>query len=102
MENRNYLQNLYIVERICGICSAGHQGTYVQVCDQLAEIQDDVPERAHYIRSIVAELERVHSHILWYSILGHDAGFDTFFMITWRDREIVMDMLELISGNRVN
>jgi len=102
MENRNYLQNLYIVERICGICSAGHQGTYVQVCDQLAEIQDDIPERAEYIRGIIAELERIHSHILWYSILGHDAGFDTFFMITWRDREIVMDLLELISGNRVN
>ncbi|MEX2737905.1 MAG: nickel-dependent hydrogenase large subunit [Candidatus Wukongarchaeota archaeon] len=102
MENRNYLQNLYIVERVCGICSASHQITYVQVCDRLAEIEDEVPDRAQYLRALVAELERMHSHMLWYSILGHDAGFDTFFMITWRDREIVMDLLELISGNRVN
>ena len=50
----------------------------------------------------VAELERVHSHLLWLGVAAHDAGFDTLFMYTWRDREAVMDILETMSGNRVH
>jgi NADH-quinone oxidoreductase subunit D len=62
----------------------------------------DPPKRGLYIRILVAELERVHSHLLWLGVAGHEAGFDSFFMYTWRDREIVMDLLEIISGNRVH
>ena len=50
----------------------------------------------------MGELERIHSHLLWMGVAGHEVGFDTFFMYTWRDRETVMDLLEVISGNRVN
>jgi NADH-quinone oxidoreductase subunit D len=60
------------------------------------------PKRGLYIRTLVAELERVHSHLLWLGVAGHEAGFDSFFMYTWRDREVVMDILEMISGNRVH
>src|SRR4030042_1874219 len=60
------------------------------------------PRPGLYIRYLVAELERVHSHLLWLGVAGHEAGFDSFFMYTWRDREIVMDLLEMISGNRVH
>ena len=60
------------------------------------------PKRGLYIRYLVSELERVHSHLLWLGVAGHEAGFDSFFMYTWRDREIVMDLLEMISGNRVH
>ena len=60
------------------------------------------PGAALYIRYLVSELERVHSHLLWLGVAGHEAGFDTFFMYTWRDREVVMDLLEMISGNRVH
>jgi NADH-quinone oxidoreductase subunit D len=55
-----------------------------------------------YIRYLVSELERIHSHLLWLGVAGHEAGFDSFFMYTWRDREIVMDLLEMITGNRVH
>ena len=48
------------------------------------------------------ELERIQSHLLWYGVLAHDTGFDTAFHLVWRDREIVSDILEMISGNRVN
>jgi ech hydrogenase subunit E len=51
---------------------------------------------------LIAELERIHSHLLWLGVAGHEAGFDTLFMYSWRDRETVMDLLEKISGNRVN
>ena len=51
---------------------------------------------------LVAGLERIHSHLLWLGVAAHEAGFDTLFMYTWRDRETVMDMLEQMTGNRVN
>lgn len=101
-ESRTWMQNLYLAERICGICSNAHQLCYVQAVEKCAEITEAIPERAQYIRVIMAELERIHSHLLWYGILAHDTGFDTMFQYTWRDREIVMDILEEISGNRVN
>jgi Ni,Fe-hydrogenase III large subunit len=61
-----------------------------------------VPERAQYIRVAMAELERLHSHILWAGIAAKLIGFKTMFMSCFAMREKVMDMLETISGNRVN
>jgi NADH-quinone oxidoreductase subunit D len=61
-----------------------------------------VPERALYIRTIIGELERVHSHLLWLGVAGHEVGFDTLLMYSWRDREVVMDILAALTGNRVN
>ena len=60
------------------------------------------PKRALYIRTLVGELERIHSHLLWLGVAGHEIGFDTLFMYSWRDREIVMDILADLTGNRVN
>jgi NADH-quinone oxidoreductase subunit D len=50
----------------------------------------------------VHELERIHSHLLWVGVAAHEIGFDTLFYYVWRDREVVLDILEEISGNRVN
>jgi NADH-quinone oxidoreductase subunit D len=61
-----------------------------------------VPKRAQYIRTLIGELERIHSHLLWLGVAGHEVGFDTLLMYTWRDRELVMDVLSLLTGNRVN
>jgi len=99
-EERSWLQNIYLVERICGICSHSHSTCYVQGVEKLMELTP--PKRGMYIRYLVSELERIHSHLLWLGVAGHEAGFDSFFMYTWRDREVVMDLLEMISGNRVH
>jgi membrane-bound hydrogenase subunit alpha len=99
-EQKNWIQNIYLTERICGICSHSHATCYVQGVEKLMEIEP--PKRGLYIRYLVAELERIHSHLLWLGVAGHEAGFDSFFMYTWRDREVVMDLLEMISGNRVH
>jgi NADH-quinone oxidoreductase subunit D len=72
----------------------------VQAVEEIVGIQ--APPRAQYIRTIVAELERIHSHLLWLGVAGHEVGFDTLLMYSWRDREIVMDLLALLTGNRVN
>ncbi len=99
-EGRNWTQTLYLMERICGICSHIHSTAYAVGVEQLAEVE--VPARAQAIREIICELERIHSHMLWLGVAAHDAGFDTLFMYSWRDRETVMDILETISGNRVH
>jgi len=99
-EFRNYMQVLYLYERICGICSHSHTSCFIQAVEQIAGLE--VPKRGLYIRTLVAELERIHSHLLWLGIAGHEIGFDTLWMYSWRDRELVQDMLEDICGNRVN
>lgn len=99
-EKRNWTQNMYLVERVCGICSHVHSTALALGIEKLAGVS--APPRAQAIRVLVAELERIHSHLLWLGVAAHEGGFDTLFMYSWRDRETVMDILEAISGNRVN
>ena len=99
-EERTYIQDVYLTERICGICSHAHSTAFVQAVEEIAGLA--VPRRALYIRTLIGELERVHSHLLWLGVAGHEVGFDTLLMYTWRDREVVMDILALLTGNRVN
>jgi len=99
-EGRTYVQDVYLIERVCGICSHSHSTAFVQAVEEIAGLE--VPKRGLYIRTLVAELERVHSHLLWLGVAGHEIGFDTLLMYTWRDREVVMDLLALLTGNRVN
>jgi len=100
MEARTYIQNLYLTERVCGICSNAHQTLYAMNVEDVAGIV--IPPRAKYLRTFIHELERIHSHLLWVGVAAHEIGFDTLFYYVWRDREVVLDMLEEISGNRVN
>ena len=99
-QERTWIKNIYMFERICGICSFHHSLTYTEGVEALAPFE--IPKRAKYLRELVAELERIHSHLLWLGLLGHWAGFDTLFMWIWKDREHVLDLEEAISGNRVN
>jgi membrane-bound hydrogenase subunit alpha len=99
-EQRSYTQDLYLVERVCGICSFAHSTAFIQAVEEIAGIE--LPKRATYIRTIIAELERIHSHLLWLGVAGHEIGFDTLLMYTWRDREQVMILLARMTGNRVN
>ncbi len=99
-ETRNYIQNIYLIERVCGICSAVHTVTYTKCVESIADI--DVPRRAEFIRTIILELERIHSHMLWLGIFAYEMGQDTLFQYIFRDREKVLDRLEEISGNRIN
>jgi len=88
----------HLAERICGICGFIHSTCYCQAVEKAAGIE--APPRARYIRTLMLELERIHSHLLWLGIAGHIIGFDTVLMQTWRIREPVMWICEEISGNR--
>ena len=97
---RNAIQTLVLVERVCGICSHSHAFTYAMCVENISGIE--VPKRGQYIRVITAELERLHSHFLWLGIACHIIGHDSMFMHIWDERELVMDLLEKMTGNRVN
>ncbi len=99
-ETRNYIQVSALMERVCGICSNIHTLTLSQAMEQLAG--QEAPPRAKYIRVVMAELERLHSHVLWAGIASKLMGFKTMFMTCFEIREKVMDVLAAISGNRVN
>jgi NADH-quinone oxidoreductase subunit D len=99
-EERTYIQDVYLTERVCGICSHAHSSCFVQAVEEIAGLA--LPPRALYIRTLIGELERIHSHLLWLGVAGHEVGFDTLLMYTWRDREVVMDILAALTGNRVN
>jgi formate hydrogenlyase subunit 5 len=98
-ESRTYLQDVYLVERICGICNSCHASCFVETVEKL--LKTEVPPRAKYIRTIILELNRLHSHLLTLGHAGLEIGFETLFQYFWRDREPIMDITEILTGNRV-
>lgn len=99
IQQRTYVQSVYLIERICGICSHVHTTTYCQGVESILGLE--IPGRGLFIRTMFCELERIHSHLLWLGVLAKNIGLDTIFMFAWRDREIVLDMMEKTSGGRV-
>ncbi len=99
MNRNNPIQNIYLAERVCGICNISHPFAYIMAVEQAAGISP--PERAEYIRVIIAEMERIHSHLLWAGVAAHEIGFDSVFYLVWRIREKIMDLMEYLTGNRV-
>jgi formate hydrogenlyase subunit 5 len=98
-EKRTYLQDIYLVERICGICNACHATCFCQTVEAI--MGTEAPVRAKYLRTIVLELNRIQSHMLLLGHAGLEIGYEPFFQYMWRDREIAMDTMESLSGNRV-
>ncbi|MGA2387243.1 MAG: NADH-quinone oxidoreductase subunit C [Candidatus Bathyarchaeia archaeon] len=98
-ESRSYIQDIYLVERVCGICNPCHAYGFVGAVEKI--LKTDVPPRAKYLRVISLELNRLHSHLLTLGHAGLEIGYETLFQYFWRDREPIMDLIELTSGNRV-
>ena len=99
-ERKNFDQSTFVIERICGICSTSHPFAYTMAVEDVMQLE--VPERANYIRTIIAEGERIHSHLLWAGLAGHFLGYNTVFMWVWKAREEILDVMEMLSGNRNN
>ncbi len=97
-ESMTYDKVPFIAERICGICGYAHSVAYCQAVEHALRIE--VPDRARYIRTLLLEVERIHSHLLWIGVACHLLGFDTGFMHTWRIREKVMVLAEKLTGSR--
>jgi Ni,Fe-hydrogenase III large subunit/Ni,Fe-hydrogenase III component G len=94
----NYDQVTFLADRICGICGYAHNVAYSTSIERALGIE--VPDRAQYIRTILLEVERLHSHLLNLGLACHFVGFDTGFMQFFRVREKAMKMAELLTGSR--
>jgi membrane-bound hydrogenase subunit alpha len=99
-EKKSFDQATFVVERICGICSTSHPFAFTKAVEDL--FPTEVPLRAQYIRMVIAEGERIHSHLLWLGLAGHFLGYNTVFMWAWKLREEILDVMEILSGNRNN
>ena len=97
---KTYMQNLALAERICGICSGVHTLCYAQTAESVMNV--NVPERAKYLRCVYMELERLHSHYLWFGVLAHSLHEHDVFLRIMGEREQVQDLLEYLTGNRMN
>ncbi len=96
---RDFQQMVYVVERVCGICSCIHAMCYCHAIEGLMKLE--VPRRAKYLRIIWSEMHRMHSHLLWLGLFADSFGFESLFMAFWRVRERIMDQNEATAGNRV-
>jgi ech hydrogenase subunit E len=99
VENRDFIDFVLVTDRICGLCSFQHSLGYCQAIEQIMGIE--VPERALYLRTIWAELSRVHSHIFWLGVAADAFGYESLFMQSLRLREVVLDIFEETTGARV-
>ncbi|CAG9430753.1 NADH-quinone oxidoreductase subunit C [Providencia alcalifaciens] len=93
-----YNEVTFLSDRVCGICGFTHSVAYTSSVENALGIY--VPPRAHTIRSVLLEVERLHSHLLNIGLASHFTGFDTGFMQFFRVREKSMTMAELLTGAR--
>ncbi len=99
VEKKDFQQYTYVAERICGICSFMHGMGYCMTIESIMEIE--IPDRAKFLRTIWAELSRMHSHIMWLGLLADAFGFESLFMQSWKIREQILDIFEETTGGRV-
>jgi ech hydrogenase subunit E len=95
----DYNRALYVAERVCGICTQHHSTCYCLAVEGMMNIE--LPRRARIIRTIMLELERLHSHLLAAGLTMETIGFENLCMLSFRNREMVLDVFERTTGNRV-
>ena len=94
----NYDSVTFLADRICGICGCAHSVAYAEAVENAQGIV--IPRRAQYMRTLMLEVERLHSHLLNLGLVCHFTGFDTGFMHFFNIREKSMDLAELLCGQR--
>ncbi len=98
-ENLTYDQFIPVVDRLDYVCAFANSLGYVQAVEKLMDIE--VPPRAHYLRVILTELNRIASHCIWLGGFAIDLGAITPIMYAFREREEVFDIFEQIAGARM-
>ncbi len=99
-ENRTWQQYLPLADRYCWLTAMFNNYSYVQAVERLLDIE--ATPRAKYLRTITLELNRLASHLVWLAAMGIDLGNLSGFFYPFREREWMLDLLEMASGNRLN
>jgi NADH-quinone oxidoreductase subunit D len=98
-ENRTYSQALILTDRLDYIAAMANNVGYCLAVERLLAIS--VPLRAQYIRTLVCEMSRLSSHLLWLATQALDIGAMTVFLYCFREREILLDLFEELCGARL-
>ncbi|MFI6293742.1 NADH-quinone oxidoreductase subunit D [Nonomuraea sp. NPDC050790] len=102
MEYRTWTQGTTFVTRMDYLAPIFNETAYCMGVEKLLGITDQVPERAQAIRVMMMELNRIASHLVAMGTFGMELGATTPFLFGYRDRELVMDLFEYITGLRMN
>jgi NADH-quinone oxidoreductase subunit C/D len=100
-ENEMYNQFLVYTDRMDYISALCSNQAWVVAVERLLGIEDLVPEKAKYIRTMMSELQRINSHLLWLGTYALDIGALTIFLYAFKEREKIMDIVEGITGARL-
>ena len=99
MEAKTYLKAEVMSDRLDYMNTTGNNLAYCMAVEKLVDL--DVPERAISIRVILTELQRIASHLVWLAAFGLDLAAMSVFLYCFRERELILDILELCSGQRM-
>jgi NADH-quinone oxidoreductase subunit D len=99
MEAKTYMKAEVMTDRLDYLNNVGNNLAYCLAVEKLTEL--DVPPRAQAIRVILAELQRIASHLVWLATTGLDLAAMSVFLYCFREREAILDILELVSGQRM-
>jgi NADH-quinone oxidoreductase subunit D len=99
IEAKTYLKAEVMSDRLDYMNNMGNNLAYCMAVEKLVDL--DVPERALVIRMILTELERINSHLVWVGTFGLDLAAMSMFLCAFREREMILDIKELISGQRM-
>ncbi len=98
-EGLTYMQVIPHTDRLDYVCAMANNYAYVRAVEKLLGVS--IPERAEYIRTIVAEMQRIVGHLFWLGTQALDIGAMTVFFWTFREREALLDMFEKLCGARL-
>lgn len=101
-ESQLYYQIIPYTDRLDYLAPLSNNLAFVLAVEKLLGITEKIPERAQYIRVILAELSRIESHLVWLGSHATDIGATTVFLYAFREREKIYDLLEELSGQRMN
>ena len=98
-EGKTYYQIITLTDRLDYICAMTNNYAYVRAVEKLLPLK--IPERGEYVRTIVAEMQRIAGHLFWLGTQSLDIGAMTVFFYTFREREVLLDIFEMLCGARL-
>ncbi|MBW1926262.1 MAG: NADH dehydrogenase (quinone) subunit D, partial [Deltaproteobacteria bacterium] len=99
MESQRYEQAIVMTDRMDYLNPMGNNLAYCLAIEKLADL--DVPPRAQYLRVLLTELTRINSHLVWLGTHALDIGAMSMFLYCFREREVILDIFEMVSGQRM-
>ncbi|MCH7877688.1 MAG: NADH dehydrogenase (quinone) subunit D [candidate division Zixibacteria bacterium] len=101
METKLYYKSLPMTDRMDYMSPMSNNLGFCLAVEKLLGIEEEIPARAKWVRVLMAEMTRINSHLVWLGTHALDLGAMSMFFYTFRDRELILDMYEMLSGQRM-